>query len=357
MRILVVCPELHRLGGVASHYRGLHEHWNFDVNYSFYGKRKDNSSKFLTVLLYPVNFLSYIWKLIFHAPDIVIVNPSFRTFQLVRDGIYLSAARLRKIPVVTFVHGFDVQLKDQLTEYEKKMIAWTYNKSIFIYVLSLEFKKSLESINITAPIILTTTKVTESLLDGFVFKPKTRIRTLLFVARIIKDKGIYEAIDILRILRQFDKDIRLVIAGDGEELEAVKQYVWSHNISRVEFYGKLTGKQLSNCYQEGDAFVLPTRSEGLATSVLEAMAFGLPIITAPVGGIVDFFENGKNGYLIDSYEPDKYAEAIMRLILAPEKLKTISIINHNIAKERFMASKVADKFERDIMEHLNKRKI
>lgn len=352
MRILVVCPELHRLGGVANHYRGLHEHWNFEVNYSFYGKRKDNSSKFLTILLYPVDFLTYIWKLIFHAPDVVIVNPSFRTFQLVRDGIYLLAARLFKIPVVTFIHGFDVQLKNNLTEYEIKILAWTYNKSTFIYVLSLDYRRELESINITAPIITTTTKVAESLLDGFAFQPKDKIRTLLFVARVIKDKGIYETIDSLRIIQKSYPYVRLMVVGDGEELKYVKHYVSDQNIRGVEFMGALSGKSLADCYKKGDIYLLPTRSEGMATTILEAMAFGLPVITTPVGGVVDFFENGKNGFFIEDYDPEKYADIVSNLINSPDKISEISKQNFQYAKENFMASKVVDKFEKDIEDYL-----
>lgn len=352
MRILVVCPELHRLGGVANHYKGLHEHWNFEVNYSFYGKRKDDSSKLLTILLYPIDFLIYIWKLIFNAPDVVIVNPSFRKFQLVRDGAYLLAARLFKIPVVTFIHGFDIQLKDNLTECEKKILSWTYNKSTFIYVLSLEFKRSLESINITAPIILTTTKVTESLLDGFVFQPKDKINTLLFVARVIKDKGIYEAVETLRIIQKSFPRVRLMIVGDGEELNSVKHYVFDQKISGVDFMGALSGKSLADCYQMGDIYLLPTRSEGMATTILEAMAFGLPVITTPVGGVVDFFENGKNGFFIEDYDPEKYADVVSCLINSPDKITEISKRNFHYAKENFMASKVVDKFEKDIVDYL-----
>lgn len=352
MRILVVCPELHRLGGVANHYMGLHEHWKSEVNYSFYGKRKDNSSKFLTILLYPIDFLTYIWKLIFHAPDVVIVNPSFRTFQLVRDGIYLLAARLLRIPVVTFIHGFDVKLKDNLTEYGKNILSWTYNKSTFIYVLSLEFKRSLESINITAPIMLTTTKVSESLLEGFVFQPKDKIKTLLFVARVIKDKGIYEAIDSLRIIQKSYPYVRLMVVGEGEELKYVKHYVSDQKISGVDFMGSLSGKSLADCYQMGDIYLLPTRSEGMATTILEAMAFGLPVITTPVGGVVDFFENGKNGFFIEDYDPEKYADIVMDLIDSPDKISKISKRNFLYAKENFIASKVVAKFEKDITDYL-----
>lgn len=55
----------------------------------------------------------------------------------------------------------------------------------------------------------------------------------------------------------------------------------------------MTGKLLSEQFESGDIYILPTYFEGMATSVLEAMAFGLPIITTPTGGVKDFFKKGK----------------------------------------------------------------
>lgn len=353
MKILIVCPELQRLGGVANHYKGLHEHWSFDVNYSFYGKRKDNSSRLLTILMYPIDFICFIWRLLFQTPDVVIVNPSFRPFQLIRDGLYLLTARFLNVPVITFVHGFDIHLKARLSRLSKKVLAWTYNKSVFVYVLSNEFKSCLESINVTSPILITTTKVSESLLDNYKYQPKDKIQTLLFVARVIKDKGIYETIDALRIIQNSYPHTKLLVAGDGDELNAAKRYVSTNRINGVEFLGALSGKQLSDCYRRADVYLLPTRSEGMATTILEAMSFGLPIITTPVGGIVDFFENGKNGFFIDGYEPEKYADAVINLIHSSDMIKEISQQNYLYAKENFMASKVVRKFEGDILKYLN----
>lgn len=356
MKILIASPEMHRLGGVANHYLGLHDHWSCKVEYSFYGKRNDKEYSLITIMSYPVDFVRYLWKLMFRRPDVVIVNPSFRTAQLIRDGIYLLTARALKIPVVTFIHGFDLELSDRANRCFKGFVSWAYSKSMFIYVLSNEFKRVLERWNVAAPVLLTSTKVSESLLDGFVFRPKNRIRTLLFVARIIKDKGIYEAIDAFRMVREKYPYVRLIVAGDGSELPAVKEYVFAEKITGVEFKGNVSGASLASCYQEGDVYLLPTRSEGMATSVLEAMAFGLPVITAPVGGIVDFFQNGKNGYLIDSYEPEKYAGIVMFLMRSPDLVSNISKRNHLYAMDNFVASKVADKFETDIYRYLKKDK-
>ena len=351
MKILIVTPYLDRLGGVANHYLGLKEHWALDVDYSFYGKKKDNASKIKVMLKYPIDILRYLWKLLVRRPDVVIVNPSLRKFQIIRDGIYLMIASLLEINVVTFIHGFDLELSERLSA-RRGLFQKVYNKSAFIYVLSSDFKHRLERAGINAPILLTTTKVSDSLMHGYDYVPKRKVETLVFVARVIKDKGIYEVLDALKILHAKYPFIKLEIAGDGEELSNAKEYVKRHGIAGVDFLGKISGERLAHCYAHGDVFVLPTRSEGMATCILEAMAFGLPIISAPVGGIVDFFINGENGFLLESYDPKQYADAIVELVDNPERLSYMSEINYKYAKKNFMASSVAGRIQDDIVQYI-----
>lgn len=83
----------------------------------------------------------------------------------------------------------------------------------------------------------------------------------------------------------------------------------------------------------------------MPTSVLEAMAFGLPIITRPVGGLSDFFENEKMGYLVQSLNPNDFAEKIIYLFDNQDSIEEIGEYNYIYAKKHFYASNVALKME------------
>jgi glycosyltransferase involved in cell wall biosynthesis len=76
------------------------------------------------------------------------------------------------------------------------------------------------------------------------------------------------------------------------------------------------------------------------------MAFGLPIITRPVGGVKDFFKNEEHGFASTSKEPQVIADSIEKLLLDQELYSTISLNNYHYAQSNFLASDAALRLEK-----------
>ena len=76
------------------------------------------------------------------------------------------------------------------------------------------------------------------------------------------------------------------------------------------------------------------------------MAFGLPVVTRPVGGLVDFFENGKMGEMVDSFEAEDFVPMVGKYLNDKELTKHTSAYNHEYAKKYFLASQVASRMEK-----------
>ena len=89
MKLLIVAPSSQLTGGVAFHYKGLQPHWASEVRYARYGKRPRVPA---ALCLLP-DLLVCVGLWLTDRPDVVVVNPSFRAYQLVRDGAYLLLAR------------------------------------------------------------------------------------------------------------------------------------------------------------------------------------------------------------------------------------------------------------------------
>lgn len=349
MKILGVVPSFTILGGVANHYQGLTPYWEDDVTYIEYGKRKGIPA-FLTLI---PDYFRFLFKLVTLRPDVVIVNPSLRYYQITRDGIYLLTAKIFGKKVVTFIHGWDKKVYEKV-KIHPSLFCWVYGKSQFIYTLFSGFRKDLQALPLNCPILLTTTKVSDSLVNGFdITKRNGAIHQLLFLARVERSKGIDVTIQAYDILKKKYPSLCLCVCGTGGALNDSKEYVDSHHIKDVSFEGFIKGDDRIPYFSNSQIYILPTFEEGMATSVLEAMAMGQVVISRPVGGVVDFFENGKMGYLLDSLNPQDYADVIEKLINNQALAKQIAENNYNYATEHFLASKVANQFEKDIIKYCN----
>ncbi|MCI7556203.1 MAG: glycosyltransferase family 4 protein [Bacteroidales bacterium] len=351
MKLLIVAPSSKLTGGVSFHYKGLQPHWTSEVRYARYGKRPGVPA---ALCLLP-DLLAYIWQLIFFRPDVVVVNPSFRPYQLVRDGVYLLLAKAFGRKVVTWFHGWDGTFAERCIA-SPNMVRRVYGKCSFIYVLSSDFRKQFQSMGIDVPVLLGSTVVDDALLEGFDANERVgEVNNLLYLARIDRAKGIYEAIDAFALAKKSLPELTFTICGSSEDAAAVndvKAYVERIGLGDcVLFQGAVYGERKRQAYAAGDIYILPSYGEGMATSVLEAMAFGLPVISTPYGGIKDFFTNGEMGFLIPSHRPEDIATKIVWLATHPEACHRISRNNSAYAAQHFLASKVAAKFESDLREH------
>ena len=144
---------------------------------------------------------------------------------------------------------------------------------------------------------------------------------LLLVGRYGERKGCPELIAALARVRADGVDATLRLVGreeyEGEE-RALRRGVEEHGLEgSVEFAGVKNGSELVECYADAQVFCLPSRREGVPLVLLEAMAFGLPVIATPVGGIGDYVRQEETGLLVSPRDVDSIADAIATLARDP----------------------------------------
>lgn len=343
MRILVNTPDLRILGGVANHYLGLRKYWTEEVYYNKVGRRWYGIPG---IILLPYDIIKFIVKLLMLNPDAVILNPSLGKKALLRDFLFLKISKLFRRKTILFIHGFDLNYAEGA---DKVWLSENFNSADLIFVLADEFRLLLQSWGVKVPIVLTTTKVDDQLIERFDIKEKANTGNLLFIARIERAKGVYIAIDAYNILKREFPELTMTIAGNGSELARVKKYIEEKCISGITVLGAISGEQLIETYTNAAISIFPTYyGEGMPTSVLEAMAFGMPVFTRKVGGLKDFFDSSRMGYITYSVEQEEFANAIKHYLNDPSLYKQVSMYNHNYAIEHFLASKVAIAIEREI---------
>ena len=164
------------------------------------------------------------------------------------------------------------------------------------------------------------------------------------VARLSVEKCHKDLIDaMLKVKRNIPK-VKLLIIGTGPLEEQLRNYVRQLNLEDlVIFIGHK--KNVFVELRTLDLFVLPSRSEGLGIAIIEAMAMGLPVVATNVGGIPEVVEDGITGSLVPSENPALLADAIIDLLLNPEKSKQMGERGRERAFKRFHSKEFAEKHE------------
>ena len=138
-------------------------------------------------------------------------------------------------------------------------------------------------------------------------------------SRLVKKNGVA---DVIRALPLLPKEVCFVVCGSGELEASLKSLAKELRVSeRVNFLGNQSHEQLPKILQASDLFIRPSLTEGLGNSFLEAMAAGLPTIGTPVGGIPDFLEDGKTGFICQPENLQSIADAIRRVMALSEEEK------------------------------------
>lgn len=341
MKVVINTTHINLLGGVSNHFKGLKSFWNEDIKYNYIGGRY----RIPGAVLLPFDLLKFLFKIIFFSPDLVLLNPSLGKRAIQRDAVYLWLAKLFDLPVIVFFHGWDENIAKEIDE-KPELFIKKFKEADALILLADEFKKKVKRWGYKNSIFLTTTKVDDKIISKLKLSKKKYGKNILFLARVEKEKGIFTTLDIFKELQENHPDIKLTVAGDGSALSTAKAVVKNKNIKNVDFTGFIGGSELINTFLKSDIYLFPTQhGEGMPTSVLEGMAFGLVVITRPVGGITDFFEDGKMGYLIEDISVPLYVRSIKKLIEEPKRLAEIGKYNHNFAVKHFLASKVAVSLE------------
>lgn len=130
-----------------------------------------------------------------------------------------------------------------------------------------------------------------------------------------QDKGAFDLIRAFAMLSEPQiRKSRLILAGDGE-IDAARNLVDSLRItSQVSIYSWLDPAQRDDILRNADVFILPSYHEGLPMSMLEAMAWALPVIVTPVGGIPEVVFHQQNGLLVQPGNLTEIASEMERLI-------------------------------------------
>ena len=180
------------------------------------------------------------------------------------------------------------------------------------------------------------------------------VSQLLFLSNLIESKGVLVLLAALKKLK--DNGIKFhcyFVGGEGDiSSEQLNQKINDLNLQEyVTYLGKKYGDDKYEIFQSSDIFVFPTfyHNECFPLVLLEAMMFGLPVISTSEGGIPDIVKNDETGFVIENQNPNKLAEKIKWFIDNPEETSSMG----EKGREHFLENYTLEIFENRLTHILN----
>ena len=172
-------------------------------------------------------------------------------------------------------------------------------------------------------------------LPDFPRAPLPRKNVFLMLARMLRDKGIYEYVQAARVVKKIYPETIFRIAGsipqsNPDTIKTDQIRAWSEE-GVIEYLGdvKDVSKQLQLCR----CYVLPSYREGLPRSVLEALSTARPIITTDVPGCRETVQDGVNGFLVKPRCSDSLADAMLKMTkLSDSQISLMASASYHIAQ-------------------------
>lgn len=275
-------------------------------------------SSITKIVYFMLAYIRVLLSIVVSKPDLIHAHMSYKgSFH--RKFYLYKLAEFFHIRYVVHLHGS--QFKDFYYNSSKKQqakIRQLLSGCYKMIVLGEEWNKTIQSIEPKTDtiIIQNSIKIPKDTVEW-----NEEVFSILFLGVLIERKGVADLLDAINILNKENRlnnakrKIRFVIAGSGQLEDALKQKSKDLGIDKwTEFTGWVTADQKPDYLLSSQLMVLPSYNEGLPIALLEAISYGLPIISTKVGSIDEAVEHGKNGYLIEAGDVRKLSEELLKFI-------------------------------------------
>jgi glycosyltransferase involved in cell wall biosynthesis len=161
------------------------------------------------------------------------------------------------------------------------------------------------------------------------------------IAALVPHKGQRYLVEAAHLVVQEISDARFVILGEGELREHLEKQVHEHHLEKhVLLPGFRT--DVLGCLKGFDLFVMSSVTEGLGTSLLDAMACARPIVATRTGGIPEIVEDGVNGLLVPPRDAASLAAAIVRALNDERLRQRLGEAGLARVRERFTVERMVE---------------
>lgn len=305
-RVLIIATSHKTRGGITSvikaHQKG--EQWK-----KFHCKWIEthiDKGDFLKLLYFCKGWILFILNLPFY--DIVHIHTS-EPPSAIRKCLFMWWSKLWKKKVIVHFHAFSPETT--INGKYQKVYKYLFSHANKVIVLSQLWEKYVnETFHLGDKIQVIYNPCTTEILP----EKYTKQNIILYAGTVNARKGYTDMIKAFAKIAFQYPNWEIVFAGNGEIENGTTLAKELGIDSQTQFLGWISGKDKDKIFKEASIFCLPSYAEGFPMAVLDAWAYGLPVITTPVGGIPDIAKDGENVLLFQPGDCDKLAIQMDRMI-------------------------------------------
>ncbi|BBH22979.1 glycosyl transferase [Paenibacillus baekrokdamisoli] len=316
MKVIIAANSRKVKGGINSVIISLMEglkQRNTDVTINRFSSYIDSVSPFLRIIYSILAILRFPFSSISY--NIVHLHSAAKG-SFYRKSIYTYLSKILNKKLVFHIHASGFEDFKQSNRFNSWLVRKTLNRADYIIVLSDQMKRLVEtSCDNDRVSVLPNPIVIPEQAQIDAYKEAHDKVQLLFLGEIGPRKGIYDLVDAIELLPESSRNkVTLHVCGNNE-IDKLKEYIASKQLTgNCIVHGWIDGEQKKKFLSNADVYILPSYAEGLPISILEAMAYGLPVISTNVGGIPEIVRKDENGFLIEPGDTRSLAEAVEMLV-------------------------------------------
>ncbi|TYP69127.1 glycosyltransferase family 4 protein [Paenibacillus methanolicus] len=348
-KILIVTSDLSVKGGVSSAVHSLMQEIN---------SRKKSDIKLYSSYITTHPVLSILYSLMRIAAFFLLLYPfRYRLFYVhvcafgsfYRKAIYVLALRMLNRPVVIHQHAADLDVFVNKNRFNKWLARKVYEASSSIFVLSENMKAITKSVAAVEEIHIIKNPVQVPAHNKDYSTADQKIR-LLFLGEVGQRKGIFDLIQAVADMTEEQRDRIQLDIGGNKELDKLREMIKANRLEETCIvHGWVTGEQKNQLLKEASVFLLPSYFEGVPIAILEAMSYGLPVISTNIAGIPEVVKHRYNGHIIEPGDIQALRSSIVYFLEHSENLQVFGENSRKIVEEhdvRLIANHILSLFGR-----------
>jgi len=289
-----------------------------------------------------VAFLSYIQFLMCISNyDIVHIHMAAHA-SYTRKRIFVKISKIFGKKIIIHQHSgeFDNYFNNEISESKRKDIIKVFGMADRVIVLSKEwadfFGKSVcnsEKIIIVHNGVAHISKNNKSYMDN----------NILVLGRLGKRKGTYDLLKAIPKILEIVPKAKFYMGGDGDIAQCKSIAQQNGILDNIEFLGWVSGEDKKRYLEESSIFILPTYNEGMPMAILDAMSYGLAVISTNAGGIPQIINSGVNGIRFEAGDIEAIILNITKLLMDTNYKRQLGMAGKETIQSKFNVRESVEK--------------